>query len=306
MSETGGAAGVPTTRRRLGRFRLRTLLIAMTVWCVWAGIASNRANRQQRAVDAFLQRNAAISYSYQERPDPDPASTFGVSYRYDVEPPGPRWLRRVIGDKYFVTPVSLRVSDAAVVTEGAWPLIGDLRHLERLTVGNLRLSNRELASLRRLPRLKLLTFDKDSISPAEGSPDFEFLSRMQQLEVFSIGAAQFGDAQLKWLANCPQLRQAFLYRTSISDNGLTALAGLNNLELLGIAWTPITDAGLVHLSKLPRISYLSLNETQVSDAGLKHLAKISTLTEVELNRTQVTAAGVEELRRALPGCRVSY
>jgi hypothetical protein len=306
MPETAEPAVAPAGRRRFGRFRLRTLLIAMTVCCVWAGIASNRANRQQRAVDAFLQRGAAIGYSYQERPDPDPAVTFGVSYRYDVEPPGPKWLRRIVGNKYFVTPVSLRVSNAAVVTEGAWPLIGDLRHLERLMVSDVRLGNRELASLRRLPRLRLLTFGAVSISPGEGSPDFEFLSRMKQLEVFSIGVPEFGDAQVKWLAECPKLTQVFLYGTSIGDDGLAALAGLNDLEMLGIARTPLTDAGLVHLSKLPRISYVSLVETKVSDAGLKHVAKFSTLTEVELHKTQVTAAGVEELRRALPGCRVTY
>lgn len=306
MSGIESAPVVPTTRRRLGRFRLRTLLIAMTVCCVWAGIASNRANRQQRAVDAFMQRGVAINYSYQERPDPDPAVTFGVSYRHDVEPPGPKWLRRIIGNKYFVTPVSLRVSNAAVIAEGAWPRIGDLRHLQRLMVSDLRLTNRELASLRRLPSLRLLTVGKDSISPAEGSPDFEFLSRMKQLEVFSIGVPQFGDVQMKWLAQCPKLTQVFLYGTSIGDNGLAALAGLNDLEMLGIARTPITDAGLVHLSKLPRLAYVSLNETHVSDAGLKQLAAIRTLTEVELNRTQVTPAGVEELRRALPGCKISY
>jgi hypothetical protein len=293
-------------RRRWRRFSLRTLLVVMTATCVWIGVVTNRANRQQRAVEAFTRRGASINYSYQEHPSPVPSSTFNIDYDYRTQTPGPEWLRRLIGDKYFVTPVSLRIFQPAIVTDGAMPLIGDLPHLERLRVTDLTLSSSELVHLRQLPRLKLLTFSGNSISPTEASPDFEFLSRMSQLEVFSIDAPQFGDDQMKSLANCSQLRQAFLQETTVGDAGLAQLAHMRNLQMLNLMRTKVTDAGMKHLARLPKLTYLCLLETDVTDVGLADLAGMAGLTNLELHGSQVTRDGVRRLRQALPNCEITY
>ena len=102
--------------RRPWRFRLRTLIAAMTLVCVIVALQSNSANRQQRAVEHFLGVGARVSYDYQRQTSPPNRpgrgkSPFGVSYSARAKPPGPAWLRGLLGDHYFVTAVSLVISD---------------------------------------------------------------------------------------------------------------------------------------------------------------------------------------------------
>src|SRR5262249_2001048 len=80
-------------RRRWLRYSLRTLLVAVTILCVWLGLKVNSARRQREAVATLTRSGADVSFDYQTANNATP----------DASPPGPAWLRNLIGDDYFTT-----------------------------------------------------------------------------------------------------------------------------------------------------------------------------------------------------------
>src|SRR5690349_9024205 len=74
-------------KRRWLRYSLRTLLLLVTLFCVWLGIQVDRAHKQQHAVRELRRLGGRVLYDC--RPDTD------------REPSGPAWLRKLIGQDYF-------------------------------------------------------------------------------------------------------------------------------------------------------------------------------------------------------------
>lgn len=88
------------TGRRYLSYSLRTLFVLMTAFAVWFGVIVNRAREQREAVKAIEERGGAIIYDWQESiPISVPFDPRGLVL--DDKPPGPPWLRRLIGDDYF-------------------------------------------------------------------------------------------------------------------------------------------------------------------------------------------------------------
>jgi hypothetical protein len=56
---------------------------------------------------------------------------------------------------------------------------------------------------------------------------------------------------------------------------------------------------------LKTVEYIFLNNTPLTDSGLARLSALTKLKQVKLEGTQVTDAGVVELKRALPGLKIS-
>ena len=112
-----------------------------------------------------------------------------------------------------------------------------------------------------------------------------------------------------WLAELPVPLVPFgldLSGTRVTDAGLKELAGLKSLQSLNLWDTLVTDAGLKELGGLTSLQSLDLKSTRVTDAGLKELAGLKSLQRLYLYDTRVTDKGVAELRKALPGCNISY
>ena len=78
----------PKPRRRWFQFSLRTLFVLLTVLCVWLAVTVNRARKQREAVAAIEAVGGMVLYEHQYD---------------DSEPPGPKWLRELVGDEYFVS-----------------------------------------------------------------------------------------------------------------------------------------------------------------------------------------------------------
>ncbi len=107
-----------TNRRRWFRYSMRTLLVVVTLLCIWLGLVVSRAERQRRAVVVLRAVNANIFY---DTPLSIPAG----------EPANWRWLRSWIGDDYFddVTEVfMLQDADDELLRR-----VGDLGGLKRLS-----------------------------------------------------------------------------------------------------------------------------------------------------------------------------
>ncbi len=93
---------------------------------------------------------------------------------------------------------------------------------------------------------------------------------------------------------------------AIANADLADIAKHMQLRELYLAKTGVSDEGLAHLRPLTQLRVISLADTQITDAGLRHLAAVRSLRQIFLYPTKVTDAGVAELKAALPGVQVRY
>ena len=289
-------------KRRLWRFSLKTLLVLVMLFCIWFGTWSNSANRQRRAVKAIELSGGTFNYDYQQQPN---SSGVHAAFRYQVQPPGPRWLRWILGDDYFITPVSLNLLEQSGIKDDCLAQLDALPHLEGAMFYKVQFGDRDVAHLKYLRNLKSLTFNEGTLSGPDGPRKFDFLKQLTKLESLSLIDSQFGDSDAGYLEGMPDLKTLFLYKSAIGDKGLAHLQTLKNLEMIGVSGAQVTDRAIVYLSVLPKLTYLSANNTGISDEAIESFAKMSSLRELELYRTHMTREGVARLRKAMPRCKIN-
>ncbi len=87
----------PPPKKRWLRFSLRTMLMLMTILCVWLGFKVHRAERQKAAIAWVESVGGAVSYDYE-------FDEVGVLFGHcdqsgewvsDSTLPRPRWLREL-------------------------------------------------------------------------------------------------------------------------------------------------------------------------------------------------------------------
>jgi hypothetical protein len=113
------------------------------------------------------------------------------------------------------------------------------------------------------------------------------------------------DADLVHVGNLGRLEELVIVDSPVTDSGLAHLRRSTTLKWLFLPRTRISDSGLAHLKRLTRLKVLSLTDTAVTDAGLAHLKSLSALEQLHAGDTQFTDSGVRELRKSLPGLRIS-
>jgi hypothetical protein len=85
-----------TPRRRWFRYSLRTLLVFVTVACAgfgWLGLKMRQAQRQEELAKAIDELGGGVVYDYEIDSNGD--------WVKSPTPPGPVWLRNMLGDKFF-------------------------------------------------------------------------------------------------------------------------------------------------------------------------------------------------------------
>ncbi|MEA1951126.1 MAG: hypothetical protein U9N87_07055, partial [Planctomycetota bacterium] len=80
-------------RRPRFQYSISTLLLLTAVLAIWLGYVTNRARKQRAAVAALSAIGTTISYDWEFNDDD--------VMLMDAKPPGPEWLRQLIGDEYF-------------------------------------------------------------------------------------------------------------------------------------------------------------------------------------------------------------
>jgi hypothetical protein len=290
------------SKRHLWRFSLKTLLILLTLFCIWFGTLANNANRQRRAVEAIERGGGEFLYDYQRKPN---SSGVHAVYSHQVERPGPRWLRRIIGDHYFITPLALTIVQQNGIKDDCLAQLDAVPYLESAMFYEVQFHDSDIVHLKNLKNLRSLTFNKGTLSGADGPRRFDFLKQLSKLESLSLIDSQFGNSEAEKLKEMPNLKTLFLYNSAIGDEGLAQLRHLNNLEMLGLGGTKVTDQGIAYISVLPKIKYLSANDTVISDSSIESFAKMSSLRELELYKTHVTREGIGRMRKAMPHCKIN-
>ena len=211
----------PKPRRRFFRYSLRTLMLVVTVFCVWLGVTAKRAQDQRQAVVAIYKLGGRVLYDHQIE---------------ESDPPGPAWLRQLIGVEYFfnVARVYLRKPD----------------YHGRNSATRKRFTDADLEHLTGLVR---------------------DLKRFSELQFLDLRYTQVTDEGLMHLKGLTNLLRLYLDDTQVTDAGLVRLKELTKLQFLFLTDNQVTDEGLVHLKGLTNLRWLLLGNTQVTDEGVQKL-----------------------------------
>jgi hypothetical protein len=198
---------------RAFRFRLATVFLLITLCSIWLGWISYHARKQRDAVAGLERKGVTVMFSYQKSPD--------GSFSYLASVPGPAWLRRIIGDDYFRTAVSVTATaEKGPITDAGMRYLADLPSLDRLYISK-------------------------SGTTDEGIQHIAGLTRLTQL---TLRGSQITDDGLRHLKNLRNLELLQLIDNQITGHGLKHLAGMTGLKTLYMYDNPISDEGLSHLS----------------------------------------------------------
>lgn len=251
----------PKSPRRWFRFSLATLFLVLTIGCICLGVIVNRAHRQQRAAAMVARTGFLIQYSYEIDGD--------GRFIPNATPPGPAWLRDRLGIEYF----------------------GDIVSVAPAFLTDTQLSDRDLACLRNLSKLRSLSIPNSQITDAGCS---HFYS-LPALEYANLSNSSFSDAGLAHLKYCRHLQSLVLDETPIHGKGFAGFSSNSKLVALSLNHTPFDDSGMEFLAKLPNLEILHFNGTKITDRSLALLSSLP-LEVLCIEETRVTSAGLAHLR----------
>ena len=251
---------------------LMVLTVAVALPFSWLAVEMKEAKEQREAVEEFKKLYGEVGQLYYDYE----YITFRSPFT-NPEPPGPVWLRELLGGDLFASVASVELYGSKVTDAG-------------------------LEQLRGMTQLVDLNLHGADVTDT----GLEHLKRLTRLEVLSLCGTKVTDAGLEHLKGLTQLFFLALEGDRITDAGLEHLKGLTQLRQLNLGGTQVTDAGLDRLKGLAQLRQLLLDNTQVTDAGLECLKGMSQVNELNLKGTKVTDEGVQRLQQALPNCTITH
>ena len=268
------------------RFRLRTLLVAITALGVWMGWYVMAARRQAAAVAEVRKLGGWILYDFEFD-----TSVPGTSRKPNAQSAIPHWLLDRAGVDLFHSVVEVNMVYNHPASGG--------REDNRQTTDSIK------RILVKLPRLRQVL-----LKDAQGSDEcLAVISRSPRIErLYCWDAENVTDAGVAHLRRLRKLKYVHLSNSKISDESLHVFGGMRQLEGLSLQQNSFTDRGLAYLAKLHRLKdlWIDLGETDITDAGLAHLQGLKSLETLAINDTHASAEGVAKLQQALPGLKTVH
>ena len=289
---------------------IRAMMCVVLVIAIGLGWVVRRAHAQREAVAEIRRLHGIFTYDWRISND---------RIARNSTPPGPKWLRQLVGDEPFQQVVSVMLArhqtanqtandatlaylegltglkqlhlDGAAVTDAGLAHLRGLSSLEKLTLGDTAVTDAGLAHLRGLKALRELHLYRTKVTDA----GLAHLAGLYRLQVLILESAPVSDAGMAHLARLSSLQNLNLRETAITGDGLVHFKGLKALRELKLYDTAVTDAGLANFKNLKGLTILNLANTKVTDAGLAHLKELGNLQELVLSGTKVTDAGLASL-----------
>lgn len=245
------------------RWSVRTLVIAISLCCVWLAVVANHLNSLEPQWEALERiRNPVV--------DAD-APPFTVGLNYVAEPVtvlglpvsrlNPRWQRVR----------SLEVTSFPGVN-AALAELPKLPHLQRVDLHASSLFDYDLRSLRALPELREVTIWSDHVTGK-----FVGEGRLPEtLQKLTIRSVSFENEGVREIGKCRQLTELKFFdehhteiRAGITD--WTFLQGLSQLQELEIHGQ-ITDEAVVPIGDMPHLRQLTIESDKLTDRGVEAIA----------------------------------
>jgi hypothetical protein len=219
------------------RFSLRALFVLISAVALLLGWYGVRVRQQRLAIEALEKLGGGITYAHQYKDGRWPGPSANPDFNAPV--PGPKWLRAIIGDDLFVTPVALSLDRSAEPTGVSEKInndefihVGKLSALQFVSLTNANIDGECLKHLRGLKNLRGLHLDGTGVS----NDDLKIIGTFENLE---------------WLR---------LSRTGVTGDDLSDLNRLVHLKELILSIAPVngrSPAGLRQLSSvLPNVKIL--------------------------------------------------
>ncbi len=212
----------PKTTRRGWRlsYSLRALLLCTALMALWLGVASHRARQQRMAVLAIREVGGHPIYDYMLAQSDQLQGDLAKAV-----PPGPVWLRDLVGEEYFMRPVQLIFQKGRITDQG----------LERIRLFN---------------GLNAIHLEDRNISDA----GIQYLCNLESVEHLCLSRNRITDTGLAQLDGLKNLQRLDIEETDVSDVGLEHLSQFKNLNTLCVYKTRITLDGVAKLqSALPSL-----------------------------------------------------
>ncbi len=289
ISKMGCASG----KRRWLRYSLRSMLLVTLVISAWLAWNVNRASRQRKAVEHLrsLDRSVWISYDFE-------VGEYGL-YVNDAAPPGPDWLRELVGVDFLSDVVKL---ESGKILDPDLNDVHDLTALKYCRFSHAPITDEGVASLSGNTRLEILDLSGTAIT----DDALSHLERASKLTVLQLSQTNITDAGLVHLRQFPDLEDLWLGHTKITDEGLKHVRQLTDLVRLNLIDTRVTDEGLTHIEELPKLVQLDLGSTDVADGAAPILTEMTQLEELNLYDTKMSAEAIRSVRESLPHTLIRF
>ena len=282
-----------TTKRRIHlRYGVRSMLLLLTLVCIFVARQTHLARKQKQAVASILEGGGSVIFDYQ----------VDKSYvlKKDPELPAPEWLCRLVGEEFFVDVIYVQLATDKAIQSGL-PHISSLPGLRILELKGTALDDEGLRHLANLRELERLDIYKSSISGA----GLAHLKACQNLTTLLLEHSPLGDEGLLHLRRLRSLTDVQLDHTQVGNVGLSHLRGHARLRWLSVNYTQVTDEGLAHLSTLQQLQALDIVGTMLNGEGLGYLERIPGLQEVTIPHEVVESNACADLQAALPNLSIS-
>jgi Leucine-rich repeat (LRR) protein len=190
----------PRPKLRWYQFRLRTLLIFVTLFaipCSWVAVKKEQKRREREAATEIEKLGGKVAWS---------------------RPWGPRSSQRLLGDDLFGS-VTIVVLDGTQVTDAGLEHLKGLGQLRQLEFRSTQVTDAGLEHLQGLKQLQWLALDETKVTDA----GLEHLQGLGQLRELQLNGTQVTDAGLEHLKGLGQLQTLRLTGTHVTDAGVGKL-----------------------------------------------------------------------------------
>ena len=194
------------------QFGIRSLLVLVVVVAIpfsWLAVEMKAAKMQWEVVGEIEKGGCGIvQYDYE----------FDASDEYmpGGEPPGPSWLRNLLGDDFLS---HVRHVGRGPGSDATWAHFKELPQLSELNLNYTNVTDAELEHLRGLPHLQRLYLDGTRVTDA----GLKHLNGLTQLRELNLGSTQITDVGLEYLKGLIQLEQLDLRVTHVTNEGVKKL-----------------------------------------------------------------------------------
>ena len=192
-------ADPPKRKRRWFQFSLRSLLIftlVVAVACAWLARKIERKRHEREAVEAIVKLGGNVYYDY----DYDHGPALSSHTIPTKNPPGPDWLRSLLGENFFSEVDRVSINGA---------------------VGNENMTDAGLIHLRSLPRLRYLMLAVNNLKVTDAG--LESIRELTQLQRLRLALPNVTDSGLENLKGLTQLQSLYLWGPKITDAGVNGL-----------------------------------------------------------------------------------
>jgi hypothetical protein len=204
LTALAGAALLAVIRSRLRgqrwyQFSLRSLLLFTLICAIASAWLAHRMDQKRielEAVDSLVKRGARVAFDYH----------FLKSGGFDAtaQPPGPAWLRRLVGENFFgeVENVEFPAEIRSPIVDADLVRLGSLTNLKSLELRNTEIGDAGLANLEGMTRLRALDLSETRVTDA-GLVHLKRLTTLTWLDLRRTNVTDAGRAELeRALPNC--------------------------------------------------------------------------------------------------------